>query len=80
MLRNARFQLSEGSTRNIASGATRFLGRTIGETMQSSCKESAKRIRKKITGALRKIDERPIRGEYKVWIYKHYVATCQCYL
>ena len=80
ILRDARVQLSEGSTRNIASGATRFLGRTIDETMQSSCKESAERIRKKITGALKKIDERPIRGEYKVWIYKHYVATSVFFL
>ena len=48
--------------------------------MQSSCKESAERIRKKITGALKKIDERPIRGEYKVWIYKHYVATSVFFL
>ena len=74
MVRDARIALSKGSTCNIASGSTKFLDHLLGESLQASHQAAAKRIRKRVREALKMMDQRPVRGEYKVWIYKNYFA------
>uniref|UniRef100_A0A1X7UX59 Reverse transcriptase domain-containing protein n=1 Tax=Amphimedon queenslandica TaxID=400682 RepID=A0A1X7UX59_AMPQE len=68
------FNLNDGKTRNISSGPTKFLGETIGLTPTLSKRAATKKITKKLYDALCAIDSRPIRGEYKAWIYKSYLA------
>ena len=67
------FQLNDGCTSNIATAPMKFLGETLAiSPFQSKCL-SAKRLCTKIYDLLKKISERPIRGEYKVWMYKCYL-------
>ncbi len=61
-------------TRNISTGPTKFLGETIGLTLHQSRKAATVKLTKKVYDVLDKINARPIRGEYKVWIYKSYLA------
>ena len=67
------FSLIEGNTTNISTAPTKFLGKTIGITHTQTKRLSAKKLSNKIYEVLRLIDARPIRGEYKVWIYKSYL-------
>lgn len=67
------FQLLEGHTTNISIAPTKFLGETLGITPTLTKRLSSKKLCSKIYDLLTKIDERPIRGEYKVWIYKCYL-------
>ena len=41
---------------------------------QSTASSAKKQLEKKISLALKSIDNRPIRGEYKVWIFRNYVV------
>ena len=75
ILKNAKLQLTKRVTLNLASGSIQFLGCLLSESSQASQKAAIERTRKRVTTALEQIDERPIRGEYKVWIYKQYVAA-----
>ncbi len=68
------FNLQQGTTHNITSAPTKFLGQTIGANAQTTKSLSAKKIIEKMYRALDEIDKRPIRGEYKVWIYKSYLV------
>ena len=67
------FSLIEGHTTNISVGPTKFLGETLGITPTQSKRLSSKKLSSKVFEALERINERPIRGEYKVWIYKSYL-------
>ena len=68
------FNLQQGTTCNITSAPTKLLGQTIGANAQTTKSLSAKKITEKVYRALDEIDKRPIRGEYKVWIYKSYLV------
>ena len=80
MVQDATIKLSKGSTRNITSGSTKFLGHLLGESLQVSRHAGSEKIRKKVKEALRLIEQRPVRGEYKVWIYKNYLAPSLFFL
>ena len=67
------FSLTDGYTTNISSAPTKFLGETLCITANQTKRLAVKRLCGKIYDTLKKIDERPIRGEYKVWIYKSYL-------
>jgi hypothetical protein len=67
------FSLINGNTSNISTAPTKFLGETIGITLNTSKRLSAKKLSSKLFEIVNKIDIRPIRGEYKVWIYKCYL-------
>ena len=66
---------SNGHTRNIAEGPSSILGHVIGSTTLKSRAASAKKLESKLLSAIKRNDERPIRGEYKIWILKNYVAS-----
>ena len=68
------FTIHQGSTRNISSAPTKFLGKTIGANPTITKTHAGKRITEKLYSTLHNIDQCPIRGEYKVWIYKCYVV------
>ena len=73
-LKKHRIELTDGWTRSISEGASKFLGATIATTYQSTTTAAKKHLGEKISLALKSIDNRPIRGEYKVWIYRNYVV------
>ena len=56
------------------------LGATIATSRQSPASTAKKQLEEKISLALKSIDSRPIRGEYKVWIYRKYVVPSSRYL
>ena len=64
--------LSNGHTRNIAESHSSILGH-VSTTLKPRA-TSAKKLESKLLSAIKRIDERPIRGEYKIWILKNYVA------
>ena len=68
------FSLQDGSTRNISSAPTKFLGQTIGVGEQVTRSSAAKKLTNKIYSILDNLGKRPIRGEYKAWIYKFYIV------
>ena len=67
------FSLIEDHTKSISAAPTKFLGETIGITPTQSKRLTAKKLCFKIYESLARIDERPICGEYKIWIYKCYI-------
>ena len=69
VLRNATFSLGDGSTRNISTGPTKFLGHTLCHTLPATTKESGKRFMISFLEKLDSLDTSPIRGEYKLWPY-----------
>ena len=80
MVWDVRIAFSKSSTRNIASGSTKFLGHPLGKSLQASCQAAFERIRKRVQDALKLVDQRPVRGEYKVWIFKNYLAPSLFFL
>ena len=80
VLKNHRIELTNGWTRSISEGATKFLGATIATSHQSTASKAKKQLEEKISLALKSIDSRPIRGEYKVWIFRNYVVPSSRFL
>ena len=68
-------------TRNIAESPWNVLGHLIADSPSQSKKASAKKleINSYIT-AVKEIDKRPIRGEFKSWILQHYLAPSVYFL
>ena len=67
-------QLLPGRTNSIRTAPTKFLGRHIGQNRSTTRQATSSRLLKTASKALDEIDKQPIRGEYKCWILKHYVA------
>ena len=67
------FNLREGKTHYLFWFCKIFRGnhRFVTNLIQKSCN---KKLTKKLYDTLSVIDSRPIRGEFKVWIYKSYLA------
>lgn len=65
-------QGSDGSTHIISEAPTKIVGHLINSAKSKT--DSAKKLESKLLPAVEKIDSRPIRGEYKTWILKHYLA------
>ena len=70
------FYLGDGKTRNIASGPTRFLGQTLCHTPLSTAQEAGKRLSSEFSRQLNNLDQSPIRGEFKLWIYRRFMVSC----
>ena len=67
------FSLSHVSTRNISVAPWKVLGHILAVSPTGSRKASAKRLDDKLLSAVKNIDNRPIRGEFKIWILKNYL-------
>lgn len=67
-------QLMNGQTKPLSEGSIRFLGCAIAISSTETRSTATSKFLKRMTTCLEKIDERPIRGEYKVWIYRFYLV------
>jgi hypothetical protein len=67
-------------TQNIATSPWKILGHLISPSLTKQKKVSKKKLESKLLSLLKAIDQRPIRGEYKSWILKHYVAPSLYFL
>ena len=68
------FSLANGSTRNIADAPTKILGKFLSKSHSSAKKALASKLDNEVIAAMKRIDDRPIRGEFKVWMWKNYLA------
>ena len=64
----------DGETRSILGKKYKIFGSYSCIISTKSSSIAKKRLKERITKALKSIDSRPIRGEYKVWIYRNYVV------
>ena len=69
----ANFSLTNGTTRSLSEAPTKFLGHTIAASEALTKRAASSSLKSIITEGLQKIDDRPIRGEMKVWILRHYL-------
>ena len=63
--------LSKGMTRSITEGHTKFLGKIIDVSLRRLQASACCRL----TDLLTATDSLPIRGEYKLWIYRNYITS-----
>ena len=66
--------LRSGTTKPISAVGTKFLGRYIADTNKSTFTSASSSLLSKFNAFLQALDSRPIRGEYKLWIYQNYLA------
>ena len=70
------FYLEDRKTRNIVSGPTRFLGQTLCRMPLSTVPKAIKRLSSEYSRQLNNLDQSPIRGEFKLWIYRRFMVSC----
>ena len=70
----------DGETRSIVEKDTKCLGASVASSRQKTSSIAKRRLKESITKALKSIDSRLIRGEYKVWIYRNYVVPSSRFL
>jgi len=68
-------QLSGGSTRPITDGGTKFLGKSIDVSLSATKAAAKKKITDKLSYLLSTVNTLPIRGEYKLWLYRNYIVS-----
>jgi len=68
-------QLSGGSTRAITDGGTKFLGKSLDFSLSATKAAAKKKMSDKLSYLLSTVDSLPIRGEYKLWLYRNYVIS-----
>ena len=64
----------DGNTRNISDIGARFLGSILMGTPRSTNSSSSNTLITTFRASLQALNARPICGEYKLWIYQHYLA------
>ena len=74
VLNNATFLLGNGSSRNISSGPTKFLGHTLCHNPTTTAKQSGRRFMNSFLEKLDNLDTSPIRREYKLWILRRFLV------
>ena len=67
------FPLSKGSTRPITEGQTKYLGKLFDASLSATKKAASKHLINRLAYLLTATDSLPIRGEYKLWIYRNYI-------
>ena len=72
--KNSSFDVGGDQTTSIREHPTTFLGSTVCHSLQSSKRAASESFLKGFLASLRKLDSTPVRGEYKVWIYKRYMV------
>ena len=68
------FNIGVSQPTNLCDKPAKFLGSTIAVSSLQAKKKASSDLLSKVTSALSSIDKRPIRGEYKLWIYKQYLV------
>ena len=74
MVKSASFYVGSGSSRNITSGPTKFLGQLQTSSKKFNTYESSKKFIATFHQKLEALDKAQVRGEYKLWIYKRYLV------
>ena len=59
------FSLANGSTRNITAAPTKILGKLIAGSFSLTKLTAGTKLDSKIISAIQRLDDRPIRGEFK---------------
>ena len=68
--------LSKGMTISIIEGHTmKLLGKIIDVPLSATKKAASKSMVCRLTDLLTATDSLPIRGEYKLWIYRNYIIS-----
>lgn len=62
-----------GTTTNVVAKPTTFLGSIVTCSSSSRKKESNSALSSTLPSYLQHLDNTPVRGEYKVWMYRRYV-------
>ena len=65
--------LLNGSTWSILDHPTKFLGQVVTGYPSLTKREASKHLQQKVETDLKHMDERPIRGEMKMWIVSYYL-------
>ena len=68
-------QLSGGSTRLITGGGTMFLGKSLEVSLSATKKAASKKMCDVLSRLLSTTNLLPIRGEYKLWLYRNYIVS-----
>ena len=74
MNHNTTFSLFNGSTRNIAEVPTKILGKIMTGSNTLTKRALTAKLESKVISVMQRLDTRPIRGEFKVWVWKNYLA------
>ena len=61
-------------TKCIKSNPTKFLGQIVSMSNNTTCQLSASALSSTINDSLQRINNSPIRGDYKIWIYRNYLV------
>ena len=64
---------NNNTTKSIKDAPSKFLGQTIASSNSAARLISSKRLSKDLTDSMERLDAIPIRGDYKIWIYRYYV-------
>ena len=72
--------LANGWTHNIPEAPTKILGKLIVGSFSLTKQTVATKLDSKIISAMQCLNDRPIRGEFKVWIWKTYLAHSLCFM
>ncbi|XP_065896220.1 uncharacterized protein [Dysidea avara] len=70
-----RIPLSGGTTKLITEGGTKFLGKLIDVSLSATKSIANKNMTSRLSGLLTATDSLPVRGEYKLWIYRNYILS-----
>jgi hypothetical protein len=73
IIKNVKYRLQNGETRNICDSPTKFLGHTVAATTLATKSAASKSLYDHMTPALNNIESRPIRGEMETWIVPNYL-------
>ena len=65
----------ETTTRLISEGGTKFLGRLVDVSLSATKAVANSKVFSFLTDLLSATDSHPIRGEYKLWIYRNYIIS-----
>ena len=64
-----------GSTRSITEGITKFLGKSLDVSLMATETAVKKKMTDKLCHLLSTVDTLPIRGEYKLWLYRNCIVS-----
>ena len=68
-------ELSGGTTRSITENGTKFLGKSLDVSLSATKKAASKKMCDLLSRLLSSTDLLPVRGEYKLWLYRNYIVS-----
>ena len=72
-------ELSGGITKSITEGGTKFLGKSLEVSLSATKSVANKKMCNLLSYLLSTTDVLPIRGEYKLWLYRNYIIFLLCF-